>query len=311
MKVIDIKKIRGSSFRIQPVAAVIAISMASLLPANLVHANAAFGVNTDISGATINVPTYFAATSQGIQPAFDPATHAYSTQGVTVDTGMPLRKFVDPLAGAYNGLDGLPGTVGLQSGMPVGIPEKWKNPLTGVQTNDDYYEIAVVDFTEQMHSDLPKQTRLRGYVQIETPNLVAIANGGAVGLKDITGLIGSEHIPATYPDGTPIYKWKLDPNSGVWSQSSEQVYWVHQPHYLGPVIVASKGGPVRIKFTNYLPYWDANGIPVGHSNGGDTFIPVDETIAGGGSVLEGCSATTWTPCVQLRPESSVTTSRAG
>ena len=89
MKVIDIKKIRGSSFRIQPVAAVIAISMASLLPANLVHANAAFGVNTDISGATINVPTYFAATSQGIQPAFDPATHAYSTQGVTVDTGMP------------------------------------------------------------------------------------------------------------------------------------------------------------------------------------------------------------------------------
>ncbi len=74
----------------------------------------------------------------------------------------------------------------------------------------------------RLHTDLAKATRLRGYVQIETPAIAA-------GLKDITGLIGSEHIPATYPDGTAI----TDTNG-------KQVYFVHKPHYLGPVILAAK-----------------------------------------------------------------------
>jgi FtsP/CotA-like multicopper oxidase with cupredoxin domain len=250
------------------IAASVALAIASQLSVNVAHANGAFGTNTDISGATINVPTYYASSPQGIHPAFDPVTHAYSTTGVTVDTGTPLRKFVDKLGGVYNGLENLPGMTDLQSGIPVAITEKWKNPLTGVQTTDDYYEIAIVDYTQRLHTDLAKATRLRGYVQIETPGIAA-------GLKDITGVVGSEHIPGTYPDGTPIK-----------DTAGNQVYFVHKPHYLGPVILASRGTAARFKFTNYLPYTDKNGNKVGAPNGDEAFIPVDELIAGGGPVSD-------------------------
>jgi FtsP/CotA-like multicopper oxidase with cupredoxin domain len=47
---------------------------------------------------------------------------------------------------------------------------------------------------------------------------------------------------------------------------------VDDPHYLGPIIVATKDRPVRIKFVN--------GLPTGA--GGDLFIPVDETVMGAG-----------------------------
>ena len=190
---------------------------------------------------------------------------------LTVDTGAPLRKFVTPLGGVYNGWETLASQTDLQGGIPVGIPEhNWLNPFNGVQTADDYYEIATVEYTEQMHTDRPKATRLRGYVQIETANMVAKA------LKDPAG-VGSEHIAGTYPDGSPI----LDRNGN-------RVYFAHKPHYLGPAIVASHGTAVRIRFTNYLPYTDATGKSVGswNGNGGEVGIPIDETIPGGGAVLD-------------------------
>jgi hypothetical protein len=147
--------------------------------------------------------------------------------------------------------------------------------VSGIKTNDDYFEIAIVEYTEYMHSDLAKATRLRGYVQVETPALA-----GAAGLKDPAG-IGSEHIQAFYPDGvTPI----TDPSKITAANPTGQVYFAHQPHYLGPVIVASRGTPVRMKVTNYLPYSNSLGASVGSWNGtgGDLPIPVDETIPGGG-----------------------------
>ncbi|MGC2166935.1 MAG: hypothetical protein WA632_13090 [Gallionella sp.] len=277
MKVIDMKQNKRSSFKLNPIAASIALAMAAQLPANVAHANAGFGTNTDIAGNVITVPTYYASSPQGVQPAYDPATQALSAINpatgkpfLTVDTGTPIRKFVDTLGGVYNGLENLPGMTDLQAGVPVAITEKWVN-LAGVVTSDDYYEIAIVEFTERLHTDLAKETRLRAYVQIETPSM------RANGTKDITGLIGSEHIPATYPDGTAIT-----------DTAGNQVYFAHKPHFLGPVILAAKGTPVRIKFTNYLPYTDATGKSVGSWNGmgGEAFIPVDETIAGGGPVLK-------------------------
>ena len=45
-----------------------------------------------------------------------------------------------------------------------------------------------------------------------------------------------------------------------------------KPHYLGPLIVANRGTPVRIKFTNNLPT----------GAGGNLFIPVDTTVMGAG-----------------------------
>ena len=50
------------------------------------------------------------------------------------------------------------------------------------------------------------------------------------------------------------------------------MFAVHKPHYLGPIIVANNGTPVRVKFNNYLP--------IGAE--GNLFIPVDTTVMGAG-----------------------------
>ena len=47
---------------------------------------------------------------------------------------------------------------------------------------------------------------------------------------------------------------------------------VSMPSYLGPMIVAQKDRPVRVKFTNRLPT----------GAGGNLFIPVDTTVMGAG-----------------------------
>ena len=268
MKLHTMKKTHRGTFKLSPVTSALLLALAAQIPANLAYANAGFGTVTDLTNTNVAVPTYFASSPQGIRPAFDLVTGLSGS--VTVDTGAPIRKFVDSIGGVYNGLESSAAMSDLAAGIPVAITEKWVN-LAGLPTTDDFYEIAVVEYTEQMHSDLAKPTRLRGYVQIETPNIVA------KGLKDITGAVGSEHILATYPDGTPIKDAK-----------GNQVYFTHKPHYLGPVILAAHGTPVRIKFDNYLPYTDATGKSVGSWNGtgGELAIPVDETIPGGGAILD-------------------------
>ena len=302
MKDIGMTKTQRSSFASNTLAAGLLLLLAQF-PAELAFANAGFGPNTDISGRQIAVPTFYANSPQGVQVALgadhlpvldaagnpvtvasvlamiNPRTQAAYTvtqalaAGLLVDTGTAMRKFVKPLPGVYNGLEG--------DGIPVGLPEKWKNPITGAPSNDDYYEIGVVEYELQMHPDLPKKTRLRGYVQIETETILT------GGLKDITGVVGSEHIPATYLDGSPILKWTQNA-AGKWEQSNEQVYFVHAPNYLGPSIVVARGTAVRIKATNYLPYTDAQGFSHGSPThmGGELPLPVDELIAGGGPVLD-------------------------
>ena len=56
---------------------------------------------------------------------------------------------------------------------------------------------------------------------------------------------------------------------------------VGQPQYLGPIIVATKDRPVRIKFTNRLPI----------GAGGDLFLPVDKTYMGAGLGPKGLNVT--------------------
>jgi len=122
-----------------------------------------------------------------------------------------MRKFVDGLPGL-----GAAGANNLGQYIPVAVPD------TTTYLDTDYYEIAVVQYREKMHSDLPG-TLLRGYVQLSTVvvpgDLVPLAND----LLDGTSapIIG-------YTGVTP-------------------------PHYLGPTIVATKDRPVRILFRNLLP----------------------------------------------------------
>ena len=133
----------------------------------------------------------------------------------------PLQKFVDSLAPL-----GCATPNNLGQCIPIAVASP---PPAGVPADGDYYEIALVQYREQMHSNLPPVvggkiggtggTLLRGYVQE--------VNGVPVG----------------------------------------------DPHYLGPVIIATKDRPVRIKFTNRLPI----------GAGGNLFLPVDTTIMGSGA----------------------------
>lgn len=66
----------------------------------------------------------------------------------------PLRKFVDELPGL-----GPDSANDLGQYIPLGHPDTVTYP------GSDYYEISLVEYKEQLHSDLPDGTTLRGYVQ--------------------------------------------------------------------------------------------------------------------------------------------------
>ncbi|MEW6489712.1 MAG: multicopper oxidase domain-containing protein [Thermodesulfobacteriota bacterium] len=146
--------------------------------------------------ATYALANYFAA-------APDLAPHAAVAGGI--------RKFVDGLAGL-----GPENANNLGQYIPVAVPDTTTYP------GSDYYEIAVVQYREQMHSDLPG-TLLRGYVQLSTD----VVPGDQVALANDL-LDGSSAPVAGFSGVTP-------------------------PHYLGPTIVAAKNRPVRILFRNLLP----------------------------------------------------------
>ncbi|MHB8051890.1 MAG: IPT/TIG domain-containing protein, partial [Methanoregula sp.] len=153
----------------------------------------------------------------------------------------PIRKFVDSLPGL-----GVSGANNLGHYIPVAVAD------TGIYPGSDYYEIALVQYSEQLHSDLPPTT-LRGYVQLVTPNNTGICS----------------HVALTYPNTSPIR-----------DSTGAQVYACGNPQYLGPMIIAQKNRPVRVKFHNYL----ATGTD------GNLFIPVDTTIMGAGMGPDGVNS---------------------
>ena len=88
------------------------------------------------------------------KPRLDPdATPDY--YGIANWTNSPrIRKFVDRLPGV-----GVAAANDLGQYIPVAVPDTVTYP------GSDYYEIAVREYSEKLHSDLPP-TRLRGYVQL-------------------------------------------------------------------------------------------------------------------------------------------------
>jgi FtsP/CotA-like multicopper oxidase with cupredoxin domain len=206
---------------------------------------------TSNTGQPVLAPTYYANSPLGLRPDL------VSPNGPMIDTGTAMRKFVDVLPS----IPGLAPTTNAGSGtMPNGDAKYLTLGVPGVWPSDqaDYYHIAIVEYAEQMHSDLPKATTLRGYVQIEEPGQATPA--------------GSRHVALNYPDGSPIL---LPDAAGV----PRQVYGYDKPHYLGPTIVATKDKATRIKWSNLLPPGAFNEA-TGQRNG-DLPIPVDATLAGG------------------------------
>jgi fibronectin type 3 domain-containing protein len=219
------KKVQRGSFKLNPIAASIVIAMASQFSANVALAGSGFGSGFNISNQPAAVQTYYANSPAGAVPSIDakgvPLMDA-SKQAVLVNSGTAMRKFVDALPGF-----GPANANTLGQYIPVAVPEKWTDSQ-GNATTDEYYEIAAVEYSEKMHSDLPKATHLRGYVQLMTPGLAA------------KGVVAKSFTTA---DGRVLSV-------------------VDNPHHLGPVIQAAQNTAVRVKFTNYLPVGGNLFLPV-------------------------------------------------
>ena len=196
--------------------------------AGVVVGEAAAGASAPTAGGTPDYFGGFANYANSALPTVDPNTGAI-TGGI--------RKFVDALPGLTSA-----GANNIGQYIPVANATANQNaadgyaPLTWAGPEADYYWIGVIQYTEQMHSDLPPTT-LRGYVQL------TFADTGN---------------PIQAPNQTTI--------------GGQQLYSVEPPHYLGPVVVAQKDRPVRVKFTNLLPTGTA----------GNLFLPVDDSIMGAG-----------------------------
>jgi len=253
-----VKKSKRNSFKLNPIAASIVLAMASQLPVNVANAGSGWGNGISATGSPVNPQTYYANSPSGQAPVWAVGasgvvtTSTNATTGLInqADSGKALRKFVDTLPGfgSTNAND-------LGQYIPVAVPVKWVD-LNGNTTTDDYYEIAAVEFAEKMHSDLPKATHLRGYVQIATAASIAAA-------KIADPKYAGPYFPTS--DGT---------STGVALVGvPSTVQFLYPPHHLGPIISATKGTAVRVKFTNYLPVGTA----------GNLFLPVDTTITGAGA----------------------------
>jgi FtsP/CotA-like multicopper oxidase with cupredoxin domain len=187
------------------------------------------GIPLDLAPAGTDVVSYPAPAApvlNGVITVGDPATfpllgqaRTYSfaadiVTGANASVSGGIRKFVDTLPG----VPGFTffGANNLGQYIPLAVPDTTTYP------GSDYYEIAVVQYREQMHSDLPP-TLLRGYVQLST----TVVPGAQLPLSN------------AMLDGTTA------PIAGYTG--------VDKPSYLGPVISAQRDRPVRILFRNLLP----------------------------------------------------------
>jgi len=115
-------------------------------------------------------------------------------------------------------------------------------------------------------------TGLRKFVD-PLPNL-------PVAVPDTTSFPGSDYYEIELFESS--WTFHTDLTGGVFSPTKQRMYRQTPsgnasppaPGYLGPVIVAQKGRPTRIKFTNSLPITGA---------GGELFIPTDTTVMGAGA----------------------------
>ncbi|MDP4302523.1 cupredoxin domain-containing protein [Leptothrix discophora] len=264
------------------------MAMAAMTAAPI-YAGVGFGESQDVNGNYMAVRSHFAHSPRGDRDSQTPEAVAEAntlhaagkfTGTSALDTGKALRKFIDPLP-----LPGVERTLAdgvTTRTLPVAKAAKWVNPQTGAAGTDDYYEIAVVEFKQKLHSDLKNPTTLRGYVQIDHE-----ATNGR------TPLPGSKSFALTYPDGSAIQIQATDAKGFLvfnadGSRQMVPALAVEQPHMYGPVLQARKGTPTRVKFVNLMPAGRAettvgpDGKTVVLKRNGDLFLPVDKSIAHAG-----------------------------
>ena len=167
------------------------------------------------------VAALFWGVEQGqAQPILNPAVDLSKPNFAYSPT--TIKKFVDSLPGVNTANN-------LSQQIPLATADKTTFPGFPGSPGSDYYEIALVEYREQLHTNLPA----------------------------VTGTW-----PAAQTGGTKLRGYVQEVNGVA----------VTVPHYLGPLILATKDRPVRIKFTNRLP----------SGAGGNLFLPVDTTVMGSG-----------------------------
>lgn len=137
------------------------------------HAGAGFGTN---AAGTKPVPTYYANSPSGSWTDWQGNVH--SSGGYVPTAGMGnggLRKFMDPLPNLCGPAGTVIPAITWTTGNPIAgacipVANPQPSPVGTEGTTVDYYEIAIVEYSQPMHADLPKATRLRGYVQVNDPN---------------------------------------------------------------------------------------------------------------------------------------------
>jgi FtsP/CotA-like multicopper oxidase with cupredoxin domain len=310
-------------FKRRPVATAAAV-VTQIVAATSAYAGIGFVDAADPQGNPIRVQTFFSTSPSGLfhhvpvppetrtqwtdkngivhQPLFPNAYNPNGYQG----SGKAFRKFVDPLsplgilpAQKANTLTDKAATSLQKTSkyVPLASAEKWVSP-NGVLTGDDYYELACLEYTERVHSDIRKPTTFRGYVQIETNLMKAarLANPATAVSKGIplfyplqkwpnTQTVANLAPGAVMPGADwrgqddwrdlsrPIMIQDTDARGALLFDASgkpvmKQAMGVDEPHYAGPAVLAVQGVPTRYKFYNLNPagrpvlQTDAVGNPV-------------------------------------------------
>ena len=195
-------------------------------------------------GLGYSAPAVTISDVSGVGPTV-PATATVGAGGAITAISVPPGNYAAPVVTITDptGVDAsaaasiTPASGGLRKFMDA-LPDLKSliaTPDTVTFPGSDYYEIELVDYTNwRFHTDLPT-TKLRGYRQ---------TNFGT------SSACGTACTAADNTVAPPAL-----------------------PSYLGPVIVATKNRPTRIKFTNNL----AGGTA------GDLYIPTDTSVMGAGS----------------------------
>ncbi len=301
-----------NKFKLSRVAASVAVAITGIAASQAAFAGAGFATVTGADGLDHRKATFFAYSPSGVRTTAVPESDTLGIVGQ--NTGTALRKFVDKLpvpgrtvdalTGLYNGATVMDGTTAVEKYIPVAVSSKWVNPQ-GFETTHDYYEIGIVEYTEKFHSDLRKASLLRGYVQIDH----AASNGR-------TALTGSKALALYYPNSSGKVAFAVGDTvpsdavaimingtdaTGKLTGSKVQAKVVDAPHFLGPVIAATKDTPTRMKVLNLLPVGRAEFVagtkqevdPATNKlitvptynvtkRNGDLFLPVDKSILGAG-----------------------------
>jgi FtsP/CotA-like multicopper oxidase with cupredoxin domain len=154
-----------------------------LVPATATATVRVDAVALDAFGTAYTKPPLVTITDAGGTGTGAAATATIQLGGVVaVIVQKPGSGYVTP-GGLKKFVDGLPGLTpaganNLGQYIPVAVPDRTTFP------DADYYEIGVVEYTEQMHSSLPP-TKLRGYVQLETGVVTGVHHalpGGRLGV---------------------------------------------------------------------------------------------------------------------------------